>query len=150
MDVNEAFQYVRVVNKMMKLMNIDKKGDAAATNWGTKNATKWIEQAKQREEEGWISYLSGLAVAFRQESYSDIQVKPGNGPAIPAHRFLLAASSEASKTMLASDLCKSAPIDSVSLLNSSMMSLRHSWSFFTVGNCPRKVLEAFLLPPTCS
>ncbi|MCL7028812.1 hypothetical protein MKW94_006120 [Papaver nudicaule] len=102
------------VKNMLNLMNKDKKEDAAATNWGTKDATKWIEEAKNREEE-YIKHISVLDVAFKEGSYSDIQVKPGNGPSIPAHRFLLATTSEVFKTMLASDQRKSAPIDSVSL-----------------------------------
>ncbi|KAI3840836.1 hypothetical protein MKW92_033551 [Papaver armeniacum] len=103
---------------MMNLMNKDKKAEAtsikAATNWvRTQCATKWIEDARKREEGS--NYLGGLAVALREGSYSDIQIMPGNGPPIPAHRFLLATRSEVFKIMLASDLCKSAPINSVSL-----------------------------------
>ncbi|RZC78186.1 hypothetical protein C5167_002378 [Papaver somniferum] len=106
------------VKNMMNLMNKDKKAETtsikAATNWGTQCATEWMEDAKKREEEC-NKHIGLLAVAFREGSYSDIQVKPGNGPSIPAHRFLLATTSEVLKTMLASDLCKSAPIDSISL-----------------------------------
>ncbi|KAI3938760.1 hypothetical protein MKW98_011912 [Papaver atlanticum] len=36
-----------------------------------------------------IEYFGGLASTFKEESYSDIQVKPGNGPSIPAHKFML-------------------------------------------------------------
>ncbi|KAI3994234.1 hypothetical protein MKX01_012491 [Papaver californicum] len=106
------------VNNMMNLMNKDKKAGTTsikpATKWGTQCATEWIEDAKKREE-GWSSYLGGLAVALREGSYSDIQIMPGNGPSIPAHRFLLATRSEVFKIMLSSDLCKSTLTDSVSL-----------------------------------
>ncbi|KAI3940254.1 hypothetical protein MKW92_051390, partial [Papaver armeniacum] len=46
------------------------------------------EEMKQREEQ-WINYFGRLAAAFTEESHSDIQVKPGDGPSIPAHKFLL-------------------------------------------------------------
>ncbi|KAI3993605.1 hypothetical protein MKX01_002618 [Papaver californicum] len=102
------------VNNMMNLMNKDRNtGTISLTdaNWGTKSATRWIEVAKERED----YLIGGLNVAFKEGTYSDIQVKPGNGPSIPAHRFLLATRSEVFRNMLASDTCKAAPVDSISL-----------------------------------
>ncbi|MCL7029336.1 hypothetical protein MKW94_009211 [Papaver nudicaule] len=128
------------VNKMMNLMNKDQKDDAAATNWGTKNAVKWIEEAKKREEDC-VRLVGILAVTFREGSYSDIQVKPGNGPSIPAHRFLLATSSEVFKTMLASDMCKSAPVDSVSLPEFNHEELEAFLEFLYCGKVSREKFD---------
>ncbi|KAI3843179.1 hypothetical protein MKW92_037854 [Papaver armeniacum] len=99
---------------MMNLMNKERNTETISlgdANWGTNSATRWIEVAKERED----YLIGGLNVAFEEESYSDIQVKPGTGPSIPAHRFLLATKSEVFKNMLASDSCKAAPVDSISL-----------------------------------
>ncbi|MCL7028813.1 hypothetical protein MKW94_006121 [Papaver nudicaule] len=130
---------------MMNLMNKDKKEDAAATNWGTKNknATKWIEeaiQAKNREEEC-VKHIGILDVAFKEGRYSDIQVKPGNGPSIPAHRFLLATTSEVFKTMLASDQCKAASIDSVSLPEFNHEELEAFLEFLYCGKLAKEKFE---------
>ncbi|KAI3961916.1 hypothetical protein MKW98_022121 [Papaver atlanticum] len=115
---------------MMNLMNKEKK---ESTN------SAWIEDANKTE--GWISYLGGLAVAFREGSYSDIQVKPGNGPSIPAHRFLLATRSEFFKTMLASDVCKSAPIDSISLPEFNHEELETFMEFLYCGKLAKEKLD---------
>ncbi|KAI3927479.1 hypothetical protein MKW92_005162 [Papaver armeniacum] len=75
---------------------------------------RWAEKVTD-EREGWIGFRSDLVDAFREGIYSDIQVKPGSGPPIRTHKLLLATRSEILKTMLASDLCKAAPDDSISL-----------------------------------
>ncbi|MCL7024964.1 hypothetical protein MKW94_005400 [Papaver nudicaule] len=124
------------VNKIMDLMNKGKKeDDAAATNWGTKNAVKWIEEAKKREED--CVRLVGILAG----SYSDIQVKPGNGPSIHAHRFLLATSSEVFETMLASDMCKSAPVDSVSLPEFNQEELETFLEFLYCGKLSKEKFD---------
>ncbi|KAI3931095.1 hypothetical protein MKW92_011431 [Papaver armeniacum] len=69
----------------------------------------------EEREGGWIGCLTDLALAFREGIYSDIQVKPGNGPSIRAHKFLLATRSEILKNILESDSCKAAPEESISL-----------------------------------
>ncbi|MCL7029904.1 hypothetical protein MKW94_027279 [Papaver nudicaule] len=135
---------------MMNLMNKDRMTatiSLADTNWGTKNATRWIEVAKEREERSkdgearWINYLGGLAVTIKEGSYSDILVMPGNGPSIPAHRFLLAARSEVFNNMLASDTCKAAPIDYITLPEFNHEELEIFLEFLYCGNLTDEKFE---------
>ncbi|RZC90571.1 hypothetical protein C5167_029705 [Papaver somniferum] len=95
---------------------------------------------KQREER-WINYLGGLAAAFSEESHSDIQVKPGDGPSIPAHKFLLATRSEVFKHMLSSDTCKSAQIDSVCLPEFNHEELQTFLELLYCGNLSKEKFE---------
>ncbi|MCL7024290.1 hypothetical protein MKW94_014801 [Papaver nudicaule] len=67
------------------------------------------------ERQELIGFHNDTAEAFRDGIYSDIQVKPSSGPSIPAHKFVLETRSEILKTMLASDLCKAAPDESIFL-----------------------------------
>ena len=63
-----------------------------------------------------LSFLGGLAAAFRDQVHTDIEVKPGhNGPSLFAHRALLAARSEIFKNMLDTDGCKVAPRNAITL-----------------------------------
>ncbi|KAI3968451.1 hypothetical protein MKW92_020314 [Papaver armeniacum] len=95
---------------------------------------------KQREEQ-WINYLGGLAAAFTEESHSDIQVKPSDGPSIPAHKFLLATRSEVFKHMLSSDTCKSAQIDSVCLPEFNHEELQTFLELLYCGNLAKEKFE---------
>ncbi|KAI3872455.1 hypothetical protein MKX03_023195 [Papaver bracteatum] len=148
-------------NTMMNLMN---KNNYSATtsylaNWGRDSANRWImesegeqlkekaikqsevkEEMKQREER-WINYLGGLATAFTEEIHSDIQVKPGDGPSVPAHKFLLATRSEVFKHMLSSDACKSAQIDSVCLPEFNHEELQTFLEFLYCGNLAKEKFE---------
>ncbi|XWS65546.1 hypothetical protein CRYUN_Cryun05aG0122700 [Craigia yunnanensis] len=36
-----------------------------------------------------MSFLSGFVMAFKEQAHTDIQLKPNNGPCIPAHKALL-------------------------------------------------------------
>ncbi|KAI3961914.1 hypothetical protein MKW98_022119 [Papaver atlanticum] len=125
---------------MMNLMNKDRNRAAislADANWGTKSARRWIELAKERED----YLIGGLNVAFEEGSYSDIQVKPGNGPSIPAHRFLLATKSKVFKNMLASDTCKAAPLDSISLPEFNHEELEIFLELLYCGNLAKEKFE---------
>ncbi|KAI3849518.1 hypothetical protein MKW92_027665 [Papaver armeniacum] len=90
----------------------------------------------EEREGGWIGCLTDLALAFREGIYSDIQVKPGNGPSIRAHKFLLATRSEILilKNMLESDSCKAAPEESISLPEFSHEELDTFLEFFYRGD----------------
>ncbi|KAI3872454.1 hypothetical protein MKX03_023194 [Papaver bracteatum] len=129
-------------NTMMNLMN---KNNYSATtsylaNWGKDSANRWIMEGKPREKR-WINYLGGLAAAFTEESHSDIQVKPGDGPSIPAHKFLLATRSEVFKHMLSSDACKSAQIDSVCLPEFNHEQLQTFLELLYCGNLAKEKFE---------
>ncbi|XP_038886118.1 BTB/POZ domain-containing protein At3g56230 [Benincasa hispida] len=83
------------------------------------NASKWIIDLKNREEEleEKIDFLGEFAAAFRHRIHTDIQLKPGfdASPSISAHRALLATRSEIFKNLLESDGCKAAPMESIML-----------------------------------
>ncbi|XP_047087615.1 BTB/POZ domain-containing protein At3g56230-like [Lolium rigidum] len=92
------------------------------TNSSTKGMAEVWEQVKEmrdREEEanqraGFLE--QGFGAAWMEGAHTDIVVKPGNGPPIPAHKAILAARSEVFRHMLCSDECKAAPAsDCVSL-----------------------------------
>ncbi|RZC90572.1 hypothetical protein C5167_029706 [Papaver somniferum] len=151
-------------NNMMNLMNkINNSGTIGyPDNWGRDNATKWImevarvksegerlkekaikqtkEEMKPREER-WINYLGGLATALTEKIHSDIQVKPGDGPSVPAHKFLLATRSEVFKHMLSSDTCKSSQIDSVCLPEFNHEQLQTFLELLYCGNLAKEKFE---------
>ncbi|KAI3858004.1 hypothetical protein MKW92_004518, partial [Papaver armeniacum] len=111
---------------------------------GKDNANRWMMEAKElmrTREERWINYLGGLAVAFTEESHSDIQVKPSDGPSIPAHKFLLATRSEVFKHMLSSDTCKSAQINSVCLPEFNHEQLQTFLELLYCGNLAKEKFE---------
>ncbi|MCL7028390.1 hypothetical protein MKW94_029091 [Papaver nudicaule] len=95
----------------------------------------------EKRDERWINYFGGLAAALTEENYSDIQVKPGNGPSIPAHKFLLATRSEVFKYMLSSDTCKTAQIDSVCLPEFNHEELEAFLEFLYCGNLVKEKFE---------
>ncbi|KAI3938765.1 hypothetical protein MKW98_011917 [Papaver atlanticum] len=99
-----------------------------------------MEEMKQREEQ-WINRLGGLAAAFTEESHSDIQVKPGDAPSIPAHKFLLAAKSQVFKHMLSSDTCKASQIDSVCLPEFNHEELKTFLELLYCGNLAKEKFE---------
>ncbi|KAJ0975518.1 hypothetical protein J5N97_017483 [Dioscorea zingiberensis] len=70
-----------------------------------------VEQGIQEK----LGFLDSYAVAFRQGIHTDIIVKPGTGPAIPAHKAVLATRSEIFRTMLSSDECKAPAEDTIIL-----------------------------------
>ncbi|MCL7021730.1 hypothetical protein MKW94_020414 [Papaver nudicaule] len=128
------------VNNMMNLMNKDRNTGTispADNDWGTKTARGWIEVVKERED-----YLTGgLNVAFKEGTYSDIQVKPGNGPSIPAHKLLLATRSEVFKNMLAADTFIAAPVDSVTLPEFNHEELEMFLELLYSGNLAKEKFE---------
>ncbi|RZC82505.1 hypothetical protein C5167_045291 [Papaver somniferum] len=138
------------INNIMSLMNKDRNTGTislADADWGTTSATRWIKIGKEKEErskereERCTNYLGGLAIALREGSYSDIQINPGDGPSIPAHRFLLATRSEVFKNMLASDTCKAAPVDSVSLPEFNHEELEIFLELLYCGNLSKEKFE---------
>ncbi|MCL7043307.1 hypothetical protein MKW94_007188 [Papaver nudicaule] len=85
------------------------------------------------QREGWIGFHSDLEGAFREELYSDIAVKPGCGPPIRAHKFMLATRSEI--------LCKAAPEESISLPEFDHEELETFLEFLYRGDLAREQFE---------
>lgn len=53
---------------------------------------KQMNDQSMDTEDDWkkrTSFLSGLVVAFKEKTHTDIQLKPNNGPCIPAHKVVL-------------------------------------------------------------
>ncbi|XWS65545.1 hypothetical protein CRYUN_Cryun05aG0122600 [Craigia yunnanensis] len=90
-----------------------------------------------------ISFLSGFVMAFKEQTHTDIQLKPNNGPCIPAHKALLAARSEIFKNMLDSDSCKAPPsdIDMITLSELNTEELESLLEFLYTGNLPLDKLK---------
>jgi hypothetical protein len=44
---------------------------------------------KEIEMDEKLGFLEGFGAALKEELHTDILIKPGNGPSIPAHRALL-------------------------------------------------------------
>ncbi|WOL16617.1 BTB/POZ domain-containing protein [Canna indica] len=110
---------------------------------GILHAFKRMKEMEEKEKEmkEKMSFLDGLA-ALREGIHTDILVKPGSGPPIPAHRALLAAKSEIFKTMLLSDDCKAAPTeDTISLVELSHDELKYLLEFLYSGSLPAAAAE---------
>ncbi|KAI3832410.1 hypothetical protein MKX03_020644 [Papaver bracteatum] len=106
------------------------------TNWGKRRRIRATMVEREEGRIGLDGFLSDLADAFREGLYSDIQVKPSSGPCIPAHKFVLASRSDIFKNMLASDLCKAASDDIISLSEFDHEELETFLEFLYRGDLP--------------
>ncbi|KAF7053134.1 hypothetical protein CFC21_061118 [Triticum aestivum] len=84
----------------------------SSTKQGMREAWEQMKEMRDREEAanqraGFLE--QGFGAAWMEGAHTDILVKPGNGPPIPAHKAILAARSEVFHHMLCSDECKAAP-----------------------------------------
>ncbi|XP_066340808.1 BTB/POZ domain-containing protein At1g01640-like [Miscanthus floridulus] len=86
---------------------------------GMRDAWEQVKEMRGGEEEAHqrAAFLAqGLAMAWKEGVHTDIVVKPGTGPPIPAHKAILAARSEVFRHMLAADeRCKAPAGDTISL-----------------------------------
>lgn len=79
---------------------------------GMREAWQQMQEMRDREEvanqrAGFLE--QGFGAAWMEGAHTDIVVRPGSGPPIPAHKAILAARSEVFHHMLCSDECKAAP-----------------------------------------
>ncbi|EES09114.2 BTB/POZ domain-containing protein At1g01640 [Sorghum bicolor] len=82
---------------------------------GMRDAWEQVKEMRGREEEA-HQRAAFLAMAWKEGVHTDIVVKPGTGPPIPAHKAILAARSEVFRHMLAADeRCKAPAGDAISL-----------------------------------
>ncbi|KAL4308634.1 hypothetical protein GQ457_01G036250 [Hibiscus cannabinus] len=100
---------------------------------GTTPANETEDDLKKR-----ISFLSGFMVAFKEQIHTDIQLKPNNGPSIPAHKSLLAARSEVFKNILSSENYKAPPsdTDTINLPELNTEELKSLLEFLYTGGLP--------------
>ncbi|KAJ3684157.1 hypothetical protein LUZ61_013321 [Rhynchospora tenuis] len=84
---------------------------------GIADAFKRLKEMKEKEIEinEKLGFLEGFGAALHEELHTDIFIKPGNGPPIPAHRAILAARSQVFKNILSSDECKAPVEEEISL-----------------------------------
>ncbi|KAJ1264478.1 hypothetical protein BS78_08G003600 [Paspalum vaginatum] len=106
---------------------------------GLRDAWEQVKEMRAREEEtnARAAFLEqGFAWAWKAGLHTDILVKPGTGPPIPAHRAILAARSEVFRHMLSGDERCKAPApsgDSIALPELSHADLSLLLAFFYTG-----------------
>ncbi|XAR66004.1 hypothetical protein NMG60_11012039 [Bertholletia excelsa] len=139
---------ITLTNKLEQEKGVDRSSNSAVSSpnssKGFANALKWVKEMKDVEEEmnEKMTFLSGFVNSFREQIHTDIQIKPGDGPHIPAHRALLAARSEIFKNMLDSDGCKAAPAeDTISLPELSHEEAESFLEFLYSGTLPKHKAE---------
>ncbi|KAJ4972232.1 hypothetical protein NE237_005331 [Protea cynaroides] len=142
-----AKSIISFLNNLEHNRDIDKStfADLSQSNSykGIGNALKWVEEMKEREEglNEKLSFLGGLVTVFKDGTHADIQVKPGNGSSIFAHRALLAARSSIFKNMLETDGCKASPNETISLPELNHDELESLLEFLYSGNLPINKLD---------
>ncbi|XP_023549750.1 BTB/POZ domain-containing protein At3g56230 isoform X2 [Cucurbita pepo subsp. pepo] len=151
-----------LINLINKLQS-DKPANKAKNNWNSKinnngflrlfdlllqtlmNASKWIIDLKNREEEleEKIVYLGEFSAAFRHRIHTDIELKSGfaASPSVSAHRALLATRSEIFKNLLESDGCKAAPMEAITLPELSHEEVESLLEFLYGGDLAEEKLE---------
>ncbi|KAF8706966.1 hypothetical protein HU200_030491 [Digitaria exilis] len=115
---------------------------------GMRDAWEQVKKMRDREDDTnqRAAFLEqGLALAWMEGIHTDIVVKPGTGPPIPAHKAILAARSEVFRHMLSGDSqCKAAAGESFSLPELSHDELSILLSFLYAGVLHQKVPERHL------
>ncbi|KAK3118222.1 hypothetical protein QOZ80_9BG0695890 [Eleusine coracana subsp. coracana] len=105
---------------------------------GMRDALEQLKEMRDREAatNRRAAYLEhGFALAWKEGIHTDILVKPGTGPPIPAHRAILAARSEVFRDVLSSDeRCMAPAGDSISLPDLSHQQLSLFLAFLYTGN----------------
>lgn len=144
-----ARSIIALINKLENDKGIEKANYSSSmvsspnSSKGFASALKWVKEMKEKEKEltEKIRFLDGFVAAYRDHIHTDIQVQPGNGQCIPAHRALLAARSEIFKNMLESDGCKAPPTDTITLPELNHEELESLLEFLYSGNLPIEKIE---------
>ncbi|KAG2622650.1 hypothetical protein PVAP13_3KG045100 [Panicum virgatum] len=124
-----------------------------SSNKGMRDAWEQVKEMRDREDQTKqrAAFLEhGFALAWKEGIHTDIVVKPGTGPPIPAHKAILAARSEVFRHMLsADDHCKAPAGDSFSLPELSHAELSLLLAFLYTGaldqDLPERHLHALLV-----
>ncbi|KAL6597506.1 hypothetical protein ACP70R_046946 [Stipagrostis hirtigluma subsp. patula] len=122
---------------------------------GMRDAWEQVKEMRDREEETnhRAAYLQqGFALAWKEGIHTDIIVKPGSGPPIPAHKAILAARSEVFRHMLSADEhCKAPAGDAISLPElahdelSLLLAFLYTGALGDEGGLPERHLHALLV-----
>ncbi|TVU27362.1 hypothetical protein EJB05_29967, partial [Eragrostis curvula] len=118
--------------------NSSPKASVPDNNSGLRDAWEKLKEMRDREEatNQRAAYLEhGFALAWKEGIHTDIIVKPGSGPPIPAHKAILAARSEVLRHVLSGDDegCKAPAGDSISLPELSHEELSLFQAFLYTG-----------------
>ncbi|RCV36871.1 hypothetical protein SETIT_8G016000v2 [Setaria italica] len=120
---------------------------------GMGHACQQVKEMRDREDESnqKAAFLEqGFALAWKDGMHTDIDVRPGTGAPIPAHKAILAARSEVFRHVLSSDeQCKAPAGDSISLPELSHDELSLLLAFLYTGaleqDLPERHLHALLV-----
>ncbi|XP_073131151.1 BTB/POZ domain-containing protein At3g56230-like isoform X1 [Henckelia pumila] len=143
-----ARSIITLTNKHDGEKGSDKTGNTSVSpsnmTKGFANALKWVKEMKEMEDmlNEKISYLGGFAAAFKDQTHTDIQVKPGDdGPSVPAHKALLASRSDIFRNILDSDGCKAPPSDTITLHELNHEEVESLLEFLYSGDLPKEKVE---------
>ncbi|KAM0950524.1 putative chromatin remodeling & transcription regulator BTB-POZ family [Dioscorea sansibarensis] len=103
---------------------------------GLADVFKRLQEMKEIEQgiRNKIGFLDSFVLAFREGLHTDILVKPGTGPAIPAHKAILATRSVIFRTMLSSDECKAPANNTITLPELNHEELKSLLEFLYSGS----------------
>ncbi|ERN07927.1 hypothetical protein AMTRI_Chr08g203780 [Amborella trichopoda] len=112
------------------LVTLPPKGLSSALCWLKVLKEKW-DHSNER-----LGFLEDISFAFENRIHTDISLKPDDGPAIFAHKAVLASRSPIFKTMLEADGCKAPPTEVISLPGISSQELKSLLRFLYRGTLP--------------
>ncbi|KAL4188783.1 hypothetical protein AMTRI_Chr08g203790 [Amborella trichopoda] len=118
---------------------------------GLSSALCWLKVLKEKGDlsNERLGFLEEISFAFENRIHTDISLKPDDGPAIFAHKAVLASRSPIFKTILEADGCKAPPTEAISLPGISSQELKSLLSFLYRGTLPdeefRKHAHALLV-----
>lgn len=124
------------INHIGEELNSDKLLHGSTSSMGLREAFGKMKELDEKEEgiNQRLYFAYEFSDALKEKSHTDILVQPGEGPAIPAHKALLATRSEIFKTLLTSDECKAPANDIISLPEFSYEELECFLEFLYSGS----------------
>jgi len=107
-------------------------GSRSNSSMGLADAFKRMKEKAEGMSER-LGFVDGLVAAFKEGTHTNILVQPGTGPAIPAHRAVLATYSKIFRIVLSSDECKAPAESTISLPELSYEELQCLLEFLYCG-----------------
>ncbi|ERN04104.1 BTB/POZ domain-containing protein At1g01640 [Amborella trichopoda] len=88
-----------------------------------------------------VGFLEDFKFVFENAIHTDILIKPADGPAIPAHKAILASRSPIFRTMLEIDECKAPPTETITLPDLNHQQLHSLLQFLYNGSFPEEKIQ---------